>query len=207
MPSAEGIVAELIDALGAGAGPTPRRLGGMAETDVDARPRAASPCDGCAGCAARLRCGGWSPRPASVQTTSWPRSSCGRGRRSRSRSPPCPARCSTRSTRSWSRPSASSRSASPGSSSSACRPARTRGERRLGPAGHRAGRAACRARRGGRRARPHGRPLPRRVHRSRPLRRPRPQRRGAQRPHARALPAHRAGPGRRRAPTWWRPAG
>ncbi len=47
--------------------------------DVDARCRAASPCGGCGGCAARRRCGAWSPRPVSVRTTWSPRSSCGKG--------------------------------------------------------------------------------------------------------------------------------
>ena len=67
--------------------------------------RGASRRAGCAGCAAPRRCGAWSPRPVSASTTWSPRCSCGRAPRRRSPSRPCPARCSTPSTRSWSRPS------------------------------------------------------------------------------------------------------
>ena len=74
--SAQGIVDELIAALGPGA-TTARRLDGWSRRRL--RPlRAASRCGGCAGCAARRRCGGWSPRPVSGRTTWSPRSSCGR---------------------------------------------------------------------------------------------------------------------------------
>ena len=51
--------------------------------------------------------------PPRASTTSWLHSSCARGSTRRCPSPPCRARCSTRSTRSSSRPSGWSRSASP----------------------------------------------------------------------------------------------
>ena len=75
---------------GPGARLTARRLGRWPTRPLRPR-RAGSPCAGCAGCGAPRRCGGWWPRPASGSTTWSPRSSCGRGSPSRSRSRPCRA--------------------------------------------------------------------------------------------------------------------